>query len=80
MKKRVRGIYAGALTSILLLVSNLSGYGQDVAYTYGIASHQKHNLFYYLPPTAMVVLSVFFLGVYLIYHYWHNGKLIDDLS
>ena len=80
MKKRVRGIYAGALTAILLLVSNLSGFGQDVVYSYGVTSHQKHNLFYYLPPTAIGVISVFFLGVYLIYHYWANGKLIDDLS
>jgi len=79
MKKRAKSIYASVVIAIMALVSAVTSYAQEGASPYDFKP-VKHNFFFYFPVPGLIFATVAVLGMYLIYHYWANGKLTDDMS
>ena len=77
MKKVVKGLIASVVAVILSIAGAVSSFAQSSIYSY---TETKHNLFYYVPLPVIIFGSLVGIGMYLVYHYWANGKLPDDMS
>jgi hypothetical protein len=78
MKKVARGFVASVVAMIVFMASAVRSFAQEGSvYEF---KEPKHNLFFYVPLPVIIFGSLVAIGMYLVYHYWANGRLRDDMS
>ncbi len=78
--KRVSQLGRGLLVLLISLFSGINSFAQaaEESYTY-VPPKSGPSLTH--GPLAIIFFSVVTIGIfYAIYHYWSNGKLIDDMA
>ena len=80
MNKKAKSVYVVLLTAVIGMLATLSGYAQEVTATTDLKPLKHAGFFNYVPVPAIIFGTVFVVGIYLIYHYWANGTLRDDMS
>ena len=78
MKKIGSGIYASAVAVVMIMLQAVKAVAQGSVYDTQPEVH--HNFFYYVPVPVLIFGSLIALAAYLVYHFWANGKLVDDMS
>jgi len=64
----------------ICMIAGVSAYAQEVVPTYDMQV-SKQPEYWYDGPIPIIAFGVLFvIGAYLIYHFWANGKLKDDIS
>ena len=80
MKKSMSSGFGKVAAVLFFLLYGITGYAQPVVSTYDIKT-TGHAVAFMDGPFPVIIFGLLFvLGIYLIYHYWANGKLIDDMS
>ncbi len=79
--KKITPTILGTMTTVLFfLLYGLTGYAKPVVSTYDIKTTSQSVSFIDGPYAVILFGLLFVAGIYLIYHYWANGKLTDDMS
>ena len=68
------------VAAMICLMYGVAGYAQPVVSTYDVQPTEKSSHWFAVPLPILVFGGLFALVIYLIYHYWANGKLTDDMS
>lgn len=80
MKKLMNKSGKWLAMALLVVLGTMRGYAQAMVYTYDLKVHHKASLWYDGPLPIILFGTLFVVGIYVIYHYWSNGQLRDDMS